>query len=103
MTQICKKFGVMKPQYVDDTPYSPIHDNFKSCRQLHTLTAGELRDLRNNKGSRDLTAVSLEIPVSGVNRNVSSLVFSLCMSDSLAKVQDTARSLLHAPPTHTSC
>ena len=62
------------------------------------LTVGELRDLRNNKGSRDLTAVSLEIPVSGVKYNVSNLVFSLFMSDSLAKVRDTARSLLHCSP-----
>ena len=67
------------------------------------LSVGELTDLRNNKGSTQLTAVSLEIPVSGVKHNVSNLVFSLCMSDSLAKVQDTARSLLHAPPVHTSC
>ena len=87
MTQIYKKFGVMK-----------LH----SSRQLRMLTVGELRDLRNNKGSRDLTAVSLETPVSGVKHNVSNLVFSLCMSDSLAKVQDTAMSLLHAPPAHTS-
>ena len=50
------------------------------------LTVGELRDLRNNKGSRDLSDVSLQIPVSGVKHNVSNLVFSLCMSDSLAKV-----------------
>ena len=88
---------------MDDTAYSPIHENFKTCRQLHMLIIGELRDMKNNKGSRDLTAVSLEIPVSGVKHNVSNLVFSLCMSDSLAKVQDTARSLLHAPPAHTSC
>jgi len=59
------------------------------------LIIGQLRDLRNNKGSRDLTAVSLQIPVSGVKRNVSNLVFSHCMSDRLVKVQDTPRSLLH--------
>jgi len=47
------------------------------------LIIGELRDLRNNKGSRDLTAVSLQIPVSGVEHNVSNLVFSLCMSECL--------------------
>jgi len=47
------------------------------------LIIGELRDLRNNKGSTDLTAVSLQIPVSGVKRNFSNLVFPLCMSDSL--------------------
>jgi len=47
------------------------------------LITGELKDLRNNKGSTDLTAVSLQIPVSGITHNVSNLVFSLCMSDSL--------------------
>ena len=67
------------------------------------LTVGELRDLTNNEGSRDLTAVSLEILVSGVKHNVSNLGFSLCMLDSLTKVQDTARSLLHVLPVHTSC
>ena len=30
------------------------------------LILGELRNLRNNKGSSDLTAMSLEILVSGV-------------------------------------
>jgi len=64
------------------------------------LILGELRDLRNNKGSTDLTAVSLQIPVSGGKHNVSNLVFSLCISDSLAKVQDTAKSLLYAPTAH---
>jgi len=62
------------------------------------LIVGELTDLRNNKGSTDETAVSLEIPVSGVKQNGSNLVFSLCMSYSLVKVQDTARSLLHCYP-----
>jgi len=65
------------------------------------LIVGELRDLRNNKRSTALTATSLEILVSGDTQY--NLVFSLCMSGSLAKVQDTARSLLHAPPAHTSC
>jgi len=60
------------------------------------LTIGELTDLRNNKGSTDLTAVSLQIPVSGVKHNVLNTVFSLCISDSLVKLQDRARSLLHA-------
>ena len=66
------------------------------------LIIGELRELRNNRGIRDLTAVSLEILVSGVKHNVSNTVFSLCMLDSLAKVHDTAWLLLHAPPPHTS-
>ena len=65
------------------------------------LIIGEHRDLRNNKGSTDLTVVSLQIPVNGVKHNVSNLVYSLCMADSLAKVQDTARSLLHAPTADT--
>jgi len=67
------------------------------------LIIGELRDLRNNKGIRDLTAVSLEILVSGVKHNVSNTVFSLCMFDSMAKLQDTAWLLLHASPAHISC
>jgi len=67
------------------------------------LIIGELRDLRNNKGIRDLTAVSLEILVSGVKHNVPNTVFSLSMSESLDWIRDTARSLLHAPPAHTSC
>jgi len=62
------------------------------------LIMGELTDLRNNKGSTDLTAVSLQIPVSGGKHNVSNLVFSLCMLESMVKVQDTARSLLHCSP-----
>ena len=67
------------------------------------LIIGELTELRNNKGIRDLTAVSLEIQVSGVKHNVSYPMFSLCMLDSLAKLHDTAWLLLHAPPAHTSC
>jgi len=67
------------------------------------LIIGELRDLRNHKGIRDLTAVSLELLVSGVKHNVSNPVFSLCMLDCLAKAHDTALLLLHAPPAHTSC
>jgi len=43
------------------------------------LPVGELRDLKNNKESRALTAVSLEIPVSGDKHNASNLVSSLCM------------------------
>jgi len=41
------------------------------------LIIGEIRDLRNNKGSRDLSAASLEIFVSGVKHNVRNLVSSL--------------------------
>jgi len=42
----------------------------------YSTVIGELRELRNNKGIRDLTAVSLEILVSGVKHNVSNPVFS---------------------------
>ena len=45
-----------------------------------------LRDLRNSKRSRRLSATLMEILVSGENHNVSNLLFSLCMSDCLAKV-----------------
>ena len=64
------------------------------------LIVGELRDLRNNKGIRDLTAVSLEILVSGVIHNVSYTVFSLSMLECLDWTQDTAWSLLHC--SHSS-
>jgi len=37
----------------------------------------------------------MESQISGVNHNVSNLVFSLCMSECLIKVRDTAMSLLH--------
>jgi hypothetical protein len=57
-----------------------------------------LRDLRNSKGSTELSATSIGIPVSGDNHNVLNLVFPLCMSECLAKVRDTARSLLHCSP-----
>ena len=57
-----------------------------------------LRDLRNSKGSKELSATSTWIQVSGDNDNVLNLMFSLCVSQCLAKVQDTARSLLHCSP-----
>ena len=57
-----------------------------------------LRHLRDSKGSRELSAASLDILVSGVNHNVMNLVFSLCMLVRLVKVQDTAMSLLHSSP-----
>jgi len=45
------------------------------------LIIGELTDLRNNKGSTDLTAMSLQIPVSGGKHNVLNLVFSLYVGE----------------------
>ena len=56
------------------------------------------RDLSNIKGSTDLSAFSMSNLVSGDNQYVSNPVFSLYMSESLVKVQDTARSLLHYSP-----
>jgi hypothetical protein len=56
------------------------------------------RDLRNIKGSTELSARSMWIVVSGDNHNISKLAFSLCMSECLAKVRDTAKSLLHCSP-----
>jgi len=80
----------------------PIH-NFKSWWQLQLLITEQpdkmLRDQRNNNGSRDLSAMSMEILVSSENHNVSNLVFSLCMSECLATVQDTAMLLLHCSPS----
>jgi len=61
-----------------------------------------LRDLRNITGSTQLSDMSVWIVVSGDNHNISKLVFPLCMSECLAKVRDTARSL-HCSPAHTSC
>jgi len=52
------------------------------------------RDLRNSKGSTELSARSMWIVVSGDNI-VLNLVLLLSRSDCLAKVQDTAMSLLH--------
>ena len=48
------------------------------------------RDIRKSKGSRALSAILMEIPASGEDNNVSYLVFSLCMSESFVKLQDTA-------------
>ena len=71
----------------------PIQDNFLPWWQLRMLIIGQpdamLRDLRNRKGSTDLSATSLGILVTGENHNVSNLVFSLCMSQCLTKVQDS--------------
>jgi len=61
-----------------------------------------LRDVRSIKGSRELSSTLMEILGSGENHNVSNLVFSLCMSDCLAKFSDTAMSLLHCSPAKTS-
>jgi hypothetical protein len=38
-----------------------------------------LRDVRNIKGSTELSAMSMWILVSGDNHNILKLVFSLCM------------------------
>jgi len=80
-----------------------IQDNFTPSWQTHLLRIWQpdkmLRDLGHNKRSRDLSALSMESLVSGVNHKVSNLVFSPCMSGCLPKVQDTAVSLLHCSPS----
>jgi hypothetical protein len=47
-----------------------------------------LRDLRNTKRSRELSATLMEILVSGENHNILNPVLSLCMLECLAKVGD---------------
>jgi hypothetical protein len=64
------------------------------------LITGELRDLRNSKGSTELSAASLEIPVSGVKQNVSNLVFSLCMSESWTRHEIQQGHCFIAPTAH---
>jgi hypothetical protein len=59
-----------------------------------------LKDLRNSKGSTQLSAMSMWIVGSGEN-HVLNLVFSLCMSLCLVKVEDTASFI--APTAHTCC
>ena len=69
---------------------SPVHNVFIIGQPDHMH-----RDLRKSKGSTELSANSMRILVSGDNQYVANLVFSLCMSESWVKVQDTAMSLLH--------
>jgi len=65
----------------------PIQNKFISSWQLCMLITGQsdkmLRDLRESKGSRQLSATSMEILVSGVSPNVLNVVVSLVC---LAKV-----------------
>jgi hypothetical protein len=81
-----------------------IQSTYKSLVQLDMLIIGQsdkmLTDLRNNTGSRKLSAMSMEILVSGGNFNIANTVFSRSVLDSLVKVRDTARSLLHC--SHSS-
>jgi hypothetical protein len=64
--------------------------NFIPWGKLHMLIIGQpdkmLRDLRNSKGSKELSVTSMDSLVSGDNHIVLNLVFSLCMSDSLDKM-----------------
>jgi len=57
------------------------------------------RDGRNSIWSREPSSTLMKTLVSGENHNVSKLVFSLCILDCLAKLQDTAMSLLHCSPS----
>jgi hypothetical protein len=60
----------------------PTQDNFLSWWQPDKMH----RDLRNIKGSTELSAMSMWIAVSGDKQYVSNLVFSLYMSHTLDKV-----------------
>jgi hypothetical protein len=79
--QIDKKAGVIK-LVCGRYAMSPIH-NFISWWQLRMLIIGQphkmLRDQRNSKLCRELSATLKEILVSGEDHNVSNLVFSLYM------------------------
>jgi len=65
----------------------PTQDNFLSCWQLRMLIVGQPdkmhRDLRNSKGSTDLSATSMWILVSLDNQYVSNLGISQCKLDCL--------------------
>ena len=66
----------------------PTQDNFLSWWQLRMLIIGQPdkmhRDLRNSKGSTELSATSMWILVSRDNQYVSNLVFFLlCMLECL--------------------
>jgi len=58
-----------------------------------------LRDLRNSKGSRELSATLMEILVRYVNHFISNLVISLRILECLAKLRDTPMSLFHCSPS----
>ena len=66
------------------------HDKFIPWGQLNMLTVGQhdkiIRDLRNSKGSGQLSDRSIWIVVSGVPYKASNFVLSLSMLESLAKV-----------------
>ena len=80
-----------------------IHNNFKSWWQSHIIIIPRpdevFRDVRNSKRGRELSATLMQILITGENHNVSNLVFSVCMSECLAKLQDTAMSRLHCSPS----
>ena len=60
-----------------------------------------LRELRSTKGSTQLSTTSMWIVVSGDNNNVLNLVFSLCISECLAKILQGHYFI--APTAHTCC
>ena len=80
----------------------PTQGNFLNWCKRHMLIIRQpdklLRDLTNNKGSTELSAISMWILVSGGNHSLLNIVFLLCMSQCMIKVRYTARSLLHCSP-----
>ena len=70
ITQICKKFEVMKPSMWITLHTVQFMTTSLLQATVYVNSRRAERDLKNNTESRDLTAVSLEIPVSGVKHNV---------------------------------
>ena len=100
--QMCNKYGVIKP-ITWLICHGSNSQQFKSWWQTHMLIIGQpdkmFWNVRNSKWSRGLFATLLETLTSDDNHNVSNFVFSVCMSECLAKLQDTAMSLLHCSPS----
>jgi len=77
MTELGKKFGIMKPSMWIQLRIT----SYLGGYYVHMLIIGQSdkmhRDLRNSKGSTELSATSMWILVSRDNQYVSNLVFTL--------------------------
>ena len=72
ITQLGKKFGIIKLSMWMIYVLGPIHDNFISwwqgCMLIIWQSDKVLRDLRNNKGRRRLSLISMKILVGGTDQ-----------------------------------
>jgi len=76
------------------------HQILVATTHVNIRTAWQnVQTCKNSKRSRQLSSTLMQILVSGENHNVSKLVFSLCMSECLAKLWNTVMSLLHCSPS----